>query len=89
MRNFLIIVGKIMLGSVWIFLALLTNLLGYGIYKSIGRVQTQTDAGEFLSPNSAVLYYILFVPCALYLVLVTNWFRSLKWPNFTSHYSKS
>ena len=80
MRNILLAVMKLMLGVLWIFMALLTWLWAYGIYKSIGRVRTQSDAGEFMTPNQADVYPFFFVICALLLISLTIAFRKIQWP---------
>ncbi|RZK92554.1 MAG: hypothetical protein EOO62_32970 [Hymenobacter sp.] len=74
---------KLALAGIWLLLALLTTLWGYGIYKSIGRVQTESDAGEFLTPNDADMYPVFFVMCGFLLFLVTLAFRALRRPKLS------
>ena len=71
---------KLALILVWLLLALITTMWGYGIYKSIGRVQTESDAGEFLSPNYADGYRIFLIICGFLLFLVTRYIRAVRWP---------
>ncbi|MDB5268383.1 MAG: hypothetical protein JWP58_1423 [Hymenobacter sp.] len=80
MGNSLQAVVKLMLGGMWILLALLTWMWGYAIFKSIGRLRTDTDAGEFLTSNDADVYLLFFLICAFLLVLVTFLFRKVRWP---------
>ena len=80
MRNILLAVIKSMVGGLWILMAFLMWLWAYGIYKSVGRVRTQSDAGEFMTPNDADVYPLFFVVCAFLLFLVTLIFRRVRWP---------
>ncbi|UOQ52734.1 hypothetical protein [Hymenobacter cellulosivorans] len=80
MWNLLLLLLKLLLGSVALLLALLTALWGYGIYNSIGRVRTQSAAGEFMTPNDADVYPIFFVFCAVLLWAVISLFRDIPWP---------
>ncbi|MBH8558413.1 hypothetical protein [Hymenobacter negativus] len=80
MSNFLQAVVKLMLGGMWVLLALMTWMWGYAIFKSIGRLRTDTDAGEFLTPNDADVYPLFFLICAFLLVLVTVISLKVRWP---------
>ncbi len=71
---------KLVLSGVWLLLAFLMWMWGYGICKSIGRVHTQSNAGEFLTPNDADVYPIFFIGCGFILFLVTLAIREVRWP---------
>lgn len=56
MRNFGQAVAKAIRDDVLMMFALLTWRWAYGIYKSIGRVRTQSDADDFLTPLNTDRY---------------------------------
>jgi hypothetical protein len=70
---------KLFLGTVWLMIAMLTWLWSYGIVKSIGRLRTQTNAGEFLTPNNADVYPLFLFISLILLTLVSLAFRRVQW----------